>query len=332
MQLNENILLQDWIDIWYETYAKPFVKKSTLVSYECYIRRHIKPAIGKLKLCDLNAFVFQRFFNEQYECGNCRKGSPANLSPKTLLNMRMMLHEAISDAVNNNLIVCNYVEHVKMPKQHRQERRVLTHTEQSRLLTTLKASDDPFAFGVFLCLTTGIRIGELCGLYWSDFVLVNNLTVLKIRRTLNRIPDLERGRGTIINVSEPKSTAAKREIPLHDTILDKLRFHRMQQSELVGNEYVYGDCFVFSRIPGKPVEPKFMQKRFNRLLKDADVQNVSFHALRHTFATRALECNIDYKTLSVLLGHADVTTTMNLYQHVLIEQKQNAMSKIMQQF
>ena len=328
-EIRKDMLLKDWLDIWYETYAIPFVKKSTQVSYECYIRLHIKPHIGDIRLCDLNAIVLQQFFNYQYERGSC-KGT--TLSPKTLLNMRMMIHEAIGEAVKNNLIDCNYVEYVKLPKQQKEERRVLTHDEQTRLLNTLKASDDPFAFGVFLCLTTGIRIGELCGLYWSDFKTSGNLTTMRIKRTLNRIPNLKSGKGTIINISAPKSQAALREIPLEEGILQFLEQYRLKQLALIGAHHTYGDQFVLSRIPGQPIEPKFMQNRFKKFLKDASISDASFHSLRHTFATRALECGIDYKTLSVLLGHADVTTTMNLYQHVLIEQKKDAMRKIMQQF
>lgn len=328
-EINKNMDLKEWLKIWYETYAKPFVKKSTLASYECYIRLHINPYIGDLKLNDLNAIVLQNFFNQQYENGSY-KGD--GLSPKTLSNLRMMLHESIGEAVKNQLIDCNYVEYVKMPKQQKIERRVLTTSEQSRLLATLKASDDPFAFGIFLCLATGIRVGELCGLFWSDFKISQSSVILKINRTLNRIPNLETGKGTIINISEPKSLTSKREIPIQEPITEFLNDYRNQQNEILGKHCTQGDQFVFCRIAGKPVEPKFIQTRFKKFLKDADIADANLHALRHTFATRALECGIDYKTLSVLLGHSDVTTTMNLYQHVLIEQKKNAMQKILKQF
>ena len=135
----KDILLQDWLDTWYEIYAKPFVKKSTLVSYECYIRLHIKPYIGNIKLCDFNTMTFQRFFNQQFQNGSC-KGTA--LSPKTIYNLRMMLHEAIGDAVKNDLMKCNYIEYVKLPKLQKEDQRVLTKKEQAKLLTTLKASDD----------------------------------------------------------------------------------------------------------------------------------------------------------------------------------------------
>ena len=325
----KDILLQDWLDTWYEIYAKPFVKKSTLVSYECYIRLHIKSYIGNIKLCDFNTMTFQRFFNQQFQNGSC-KGTA--LSPKTIYNLRMMLHEAIGDAVKNDLMKCNYIEYVKLPKLQKEDQRVLTKKEQAKLLTTLKASDDPFAFGVFFCLATGIRLGELCGLRWSDFSEHNGKVTVHIQRTLNRIPDLEKGTGTIINISAPKTKAANRIIPLNQTVVEFLKKHWMKQTELLGKEYATGDHYVLSRIPNKPVEPKFMQMRFKRFLCESHITDANFHALRHTFATRALEANVDYKTLSVLLGHANVTTTMNLYQHILLDQKIVAMEKILQQF
>lgn len=330
MKISKTMFLKDWLDIWYETYAKPFVKNSTLVSYECYIRRHIKPYIGNIRLCDLNTITFQQFFNLQAADGNCRTDGNSTLSPKTLLNLRMMLHEAIADAVKNQLMSCNYVEYVKMPKQQHVERRVLTQSEQARLIQTLKASDDPFAFGVFLCLATGIRVGELCGLYWSDFTISESISTVQIQRTLGRLPNLETGKGTIIHISPPKSAASKRSIPLDSCTLQFLERYQTQQAELLGMEYTTGNHFLISRIPGKPVEPKFMQTKFKKFLHAAYIPDANFHALRHTFATRALECNVDYKTLSTLLGHANVTVTMNLYQHVLIQQKQNAICKIAQ--
>jgi integrase len=175
-------------------------------------------------------------------------------------------------------------------------------------------------------------LGELCGLRWSDFSEHNGKVTVHIQRTLNRIPDLEKGTGTIINISAPKTKAANRIIPLNQTVVEFLKKHWMKQTELLGKEYATGDHYVLSRIPNKPVEPKFMQMRFKRFLCESHITDANFHALRHTFATRALEANVDYKTLSVLLGHANVTTTMNLYQHILLDQKIVAMEKILQQF
>ncbi|MBQ8777734.1 MAG: site-specific integrase [Treponema sp.] len=331
MKLNREMSLKNWLNIWYETYAKPFVKHSTLVSYEGYIRKHINPHIGDIPLCDLNAIILQDFFNQQYKNGNCRKGDKSGLSPKTLLNIRIMLHEVIADAMKNNLIDYNYIECVKIPKKEKVERRVLTRKEQSQLITTLNNSNDPFAFGIFLSLMTGIRAGELYGLYWSDFKTASeNLTIMQIRRTLGRYPNLDKTtpKKTIITITSPKSNSGNRDIPLQKNILSFLSKYYNMQNNIIGKKYTQGNQFVFSRISGKPIEPKFIQEKFKKFLNESNIPDTNFHTLRHTFATRALECGVDFKTLSVILGHADVITTMNLYQHVSIEQKQNAMEKM----
>lgn len=326
IKLSKNMLVRDWLKIWYETYAVPFVKESTQVSYECYIRRHINPIIGNLKLSDLNAITLQDFFNQQYTSGSA---AGTSLAPKTIINMRMMLHEALGDAMKNDLIACNYVEAVKLPKNTRKEMRVLDNAEQARLVATLKASDDRFAFGIFLCLATGIRLGELCGLQWDDITITDSISTLRIARTVGRIPDLQTGQGTKLHISSPKSDAANRIIPLNDIILKHLKHYRMQLCAALGEQYGTGSNYIMSCKAGKPVEPKYMQVKFKSFLQASDIKDANFHALRHTFATRALEKNVDFKTLSAILGHANVTTTMNLYQHVLLEQKKSAMDKIL---
>ncbi len=292
----------------------------------CYIRRHINPIIGNLKLSDLNAITLQNFFNQQYSSGSA---SGTALAPKTIINMRMMLHEALGDAMKNDLITCNYVEAVKLPKNPKKEMRVLDNAEQARLVETLKASNDRFAFGIFLCLATGIRLGELCGLQWDDISITDSISTLRIARTVGRIPDLQAGKGTKLHISSPKSEAANRIIPLNDVILKYLEHYRMQLCAALGEQYSIGSNYIMSCKAGKPVEPKYMQEKFKSFLKASDIEDANFHALRHTFATRALEKNVDFKTLSVILGHANVTTTMNLYQHVLLEQKKSAMDKIL---
>lgn len=325
-KLTKNMVLKDWLQIWYETYAVPFVKESTQVSYECYIRRHINPAIGNMMLSELNALTLQEFFNQQYQHGS---STGSSLSPKTIINMRMMLHEALGDAMKNDLIACNYVEAVKLPKNPKKEMRVLDNAEQAKLVATLKASDDRFAFGVFLCLATGIRLGELCGLQWDDITITDSISTLRIARTVGRIPDLQAGKGTKLHISSPKSEAANRIIPLNNVILKHLEYYRMQLCTVLGEQYSTGSNYIMSCKAGKPVEPKYMQEKFKTFLKASGIKDANFHSLRHTFATRALERNVDFKTLSAILGHANVTTTMNLYQHVLLEQKKSAMDKIL---
>ena len=324
------ITLEEWLDQWYELYVKPFVKKSTLASYECYINKHIKPTIGSIKLNDLNGIILQEFFNEKYKTGRLDK--TGGLSSKTVLNIRQMLHAALKNALDNDLISKNYVEQVKLHKITTPETRVLTLDEQARLLNTLQEFPDEYSIGVLLCLSTGMRIGEMCALKWS--CIDYNRKVIKIRQTLQRLPNFDahiNGK-TIIVINTPKSEKSVRDIFVNDSLLEKLNDHKEYITKHYGCQCTADNQYVLTHQCNKPVEPRTMQDAFKRFLKRANIEDVNFHALRHTFATRALENGIDYKTLSSILGHANVSTTMNRYAHALDDTKKAAMDVILSQF
>lgn len=163
--MNE-ITLSEWLDTWYKLYAEPFLKSSTLVSYDCYIKKHIKPYIGDIKLSELNGIILQQFFNEKYESGKLNKSG--GLSGKTVLNIRQMLHAALKKALENDLISKNHVEHVRLQRVKMPHTNVLALDEQKRLMAALDVNPSIYAIGIMICLTTGIRVGEVCALKWSN--------------------------------------------------------------------------------------------------------------------------------------------------------------------
>jgi integrase len=165
-----------------------------------------------------------------------------------------------------------------------------------------------------LCLYTGIRIGELCGLMWSDIDFERKL--LCINRTIQRIRSNGENK-TEVTFLTPKSKTSTREIPLPDFLLELLFKHR----PLTNGEYVLN-------YKNKPIEPRTLQYRFKKILQTADVKNVGFHITRHTFATRALENGCDVKSLSEILGHGSATVTMNKYAHSSTEHKRGCMNAI----
>ncbi|MBQ6181688.1 MAG: tyrosine-type recombinase/integrase [Ruminococcus sp.] len=229
--MNE-MTLAEWLDKWYDLYAKPFLKTSTLVSYNGYIKNHIKPFIGQIKLSDLNGIVLQKFFNEKYISG--RLDNTGGLSEKTVLNIRQMLHAALRKALENGLISANYVEHVRLQKVSIPDMRVLTVDEQQRLLSALILHQDEYSIGFIILLATGIRIGEAWALKW------NNIDFLKkkimIRKTLQRLPNLnpDDERKTTIVINSPKSDKSIRDIYVNDTVKDSKR--RLEYYGLVPKE------------------------------------------------------------------------------------------------
>ena len=179
---------------------------------------------------------------------------------------------------------------------------------------------DRYKFGVLLSLYTGIRIGELCALQWEDFCI--SQSTLRIRKTMQCIQDL--GNGSIsktkIVITEPKSQCSVRDIPLPSFIIDiAIPFISNSKSYiLTGND--------------RYIEPRTMQNRFKRYVKESGIDDANFHALRHTFATRCVEVGFEIKSLSEVLGHANVNITLNRYVHSSFELKHSNMNKLASQY
>lgn len=319
------LTLEGWLAQWLDVYAKPKVKQSTFVSYSTYINKHISPEIGKIKLVDLRVDMLQKFFNDKAENG--RLDGQGGLSEKTLRNLYTMLSTALKQAYENSLINKNLAELVKLPKIVKKEMRVLSLSEQKELIAALRSSQERYKVGILICLTTGIRIGELCGLQWRDINELSN--VMSIRRTVNRLPTIDKIKGkTEIVIDTPKSDKSIRDIPLPSFLIEELdSYKKLRKMEKAAAAEIYDNRgFIICNEIGAPIEPRTMQDVFKRILTAAGIEGANFHALRHTFATRAVESGVDIKTLSELLGHADVSTTLNKYAHSLDEQKRKAMS------
>ncbi len=326
--------LGSWLNEWLVTYAFPTVKQSTYISYESYVRLHINPELGNTKLTALTLEQIQRFFNKKSRGTASSKG----LSPKSIKNIYNMFHAAMDQAVINLKIIRNPLLGVKLPKQHAAERRVLTADEQEHLQTICKVSEELPAFGIIFALSTGVRLGELVSLKWEDVHFEKH--TIRVRRTAGRLQKIddegklvERGEGvktTEIVVRSPKSFSAQREIPLFPELWNGLMEYRRKQlkiKEAFGAMY-HNDGYIFSMLDGKLYDPRSFEDLFKRKIHMAKIPDANFHALRHTFATRALEAGMDVKVLSSILGHAHASTTLNLYGHALPDHKRISMDKM----
>ena len=334
---NSCITLGAWLDEWLEVYAKPTVKLSTYGSYEGYIRNHIKPSLGKIKLSTLRADTLQKFINQKLSDGRCDKVKDAKtnklvtkkggLSEKTIKNMYNMIHSALKQAYKNGLVSRNVSELVSLPKQKRNEMCVLSLDEQRALQDAIKG--ERLGIGIMLALFTGIRLGELLGLKFDDIDL--DKKTITIRRTLNRLKVFDNpDKKTDIVIGEPKTSKAKRVIPIQEFMIPLLKAHKAMIFAERQNVYTLYDNnnFVICNEFGKHLEPRTYQDFFKKMLKKADVSDTNFHTLRHTFATRALESGFDVKVLADILGHADASTTLNKYAHALPDHKKTAMEKL----
>lgn len=324
----EILTLGEWLDRWLETYARPTVKLSTYCGYEIFIRCHIKPQIGSLYMNTLQIDDLQGFFNERSKNGNLK--GRGGLSPKTLSNIRNMMHLALSQAVRAHLLPENPVEGVRLPKVPKIETRVLSREEQERLILAARLAPEPAAFGIIFDLFTGLRLGELCGLRWEHVYLERQ--AFQVCETRNRLPNHDDSIAAYTSVQTlptTKTDNSRRTVYLMDQLCEDLKAYREIQQSVAAQYPGYNpDGYVFCQENGAPYEPRTFQDLFKRCVRRAGIKDANFHALRHTFATRSLEQGMDVVTLSRLLGHASPSITLDKYGHALDEHKRNSMEKL----
>lgn len=316
-----SITLGEWLDMCLEVYMKNSLKQSTYVSYEGYIRIHLKPVLGGLQLKEITPRLLQEFYNY--------KVSTEGLSPKTVVNINLFLHKALSFAVNEGYIPSNPASGLNLPQGQKPQIEILTRDEQAQLMRATYHH----RYGVFirLVLFTGMRIGELLGLRWED--VDTQAGMLHVRRTLNRLKKKNRPTApgelkTEIVIQTPKSQNSIRSIPLLPNVVqDLINWKAMQRSDqqAAGESYIDSGMIVTNPLGGY-MEPRTFKDAYDQILALAGLRHFTFHALRHTFASRAIEQGMDPKTVSVLLGHASVSFTMDTYTHVLNEQKVESMA------
>lgn len=344
---NKDIKFYDWLMEWLEVYAKGSISPSTYTSYETYIRGHLKPYFIKTKLSDLTATDLQKFIN--YKQGNGRlDGKSGGISPKTIKNMKNMIHAALQQALMNNLVSKNISELVRTPKNHQHEMRVLTPEEQTVLIQTAKG----FRTGtpIILALYTGLRLGEILALTVKDVDFKKEK--LYVRTSLKRQSKdaLKQSRQYILNsndsnktvlvVGDTKTYTSRREVDLIPEAIEVLKVHiKLRDQEIKEAGSAYNQLgFLFADEIGRPYDQRTYTDHFNKILQASGIQkvttiggqkiSVTFHTLRHTFATRALESGMDIFVLSRILGHAQASTTLNKYGHALPDHKKASMEKI----
>lgn len=311
--------LIEWLNLFLEVYQKNKLKQSTFVGYRSYIDKHFAPAFPKLKLKELTTRLLQDFYNYKTE--------EEELSPKTIMNINRFLHKALHQAVVEHYISFNPCEGVVLPRADKPCIEVMTVEQQNRLI----AASYQYRYGFFvrLALATGMRIAEITGLRWEDVDLNNKC--LYVRRTLQRLPKIEydgTGNSTEIVIQTPKSKNSIRMIPLIPQIVKEFyQWHSLQMQDAADLAGQYNDSgFVLTNPAGGYMEPHTLKDYYNNMLTDSGIGHFTFHATRHTFATRAMERGMDAKTISAILGHASTSFTLDTYTHVLDTQRRDGMA------
>ncbi len=200
----------------------------------------------------------------------------------------------------------------------------MTKEEQNILEFHAKLKLDTISLAVLICLYTGLRVGEVCALRWEDIDLNNKYIV--VNKTVQRIQQIQvpyRATKTILTVTPPKTDKAIRKIPI-SSVLYSILSKYYEQNYRGDKHYVLTNC------NGDMIDPCSIQYKFKELIKKLKLTSITFHGLRHTFATRCIELGMDIKTLSEILGHSNVSTTMNIYVHSTEQQKKNQMELLSQ--
>ncbi len=287
------------------------VKESTMAHYRHLIQHYIRKPLGSIRLLQLSVETIETFTQHLLKNG---KRTGEGLSDKTVRDILSLLKSMLRYAVSQNQLPATILNFT-MPRIVNKSIAVLEPEEQSRLESFLLDGEDSYRFGSYLCLYTGLRIGEVCSLKWSDIDL--SQSVLFVNRTIQRISISKKT--TRIVITEPKTRTSLRAIPIPQFLLQLLS----QKREQITDEEAY-------LLTGTQnyIEPSNYYMRYKRWLHQLNLPSYSFHALRHTFATRCIEMGFDPKSLSEILGHADVNITLNRYVHPSLDLKRSHMERL----
>lgn len=307
----QNVIFETAAKEWLDN-LRPKVKESTAVKYNNLLNSYILPELGAVRLDNITNERIEYQCNQLLVAGG-RNGN--GLSPKTVSDTLSLIRNILRYESDSRHLSLPNLRTITIRKSSGQIR-VFTLNEQQTLCRYLYQNLNEKNIGILFCLFTGLRIGEICALKWEDVSLENKTAY--IHRTMQRLQtDHHAQKRTSVMVSTPKSSCSIRTIPLSDELVRIL-------SEFGGKRGGY----ILTGDENRYVEPRLMQNHFKRVLKENAIESANYHTLRHTFATRCIEIGFDVKSLSEILGHANVNITMNRYVHPSMELKRENMQRL----
>ncbi|MCS3557257.1 MULTISPECIES: site-specific integrase [unclassified Sphingobacterium] len=303
--MNNQKQIVEIIDLW-KTNKKQYVKKSSFSAYTLLIENHLLPVFGKnytIEETEVQAFVFQKL--------------NSGLSQKTIKDILIVLKMIMKFGAKHKWLVYTPFDIQFPTEREKYTVEVLSRTDQKKIMNHIQEHFTFRNLGVYICLSSGMRIGEVCALTWED--IDTDSGIIKVNRTIQRIYVIENGiRKTELILDTPKTKNSIREIPINKDLLRILKPFKK----------IVNSSFYVLTNDAKPTEPRTYRTYYKNLMKELNMPALKFHGLRHSFATRCIESNCDYKTVSVLLGHSNISTTLNLYVHPNMEQKKKAIEQM----
>ncbi len=296
----------DWI-----CHCQVYIKPSSYAKYRNILSCHIDPWFGKVYLEDITYQMLSSFSDYLLtRAGKNGKGLSAKSASDVMAVMRAILRYARK---SGRRVICDGREVVI--KQKKKETRVLSQNEQTRLTEYLLEHPSSRNLGILISLCAGLRLGEVCALRWEDISAEDN--TISVHRTMQRVQtNSVSGKKTEIMITSPKSACSVRRIPVPGMLADTLNTFRLRKG------------FVLTGSEVKYIEPRTLENHFKNVLEECGIGYTNYHVLRHTFATRCIEVGFDVKCLSEILGHANITITMDRYVHPSMKMKRENMEKL----
>ena len=302
------IIVDSWFWYWIDEIKGDSIRHGTKRAYVDRYNNRIKPVIGDMLLADIKPLHCQNVLNLAQDAGD---------TSGSVRKLRVIMHSFFEAAYDNDMIPANPIRSsVTYVNTSSDERRVLTLDEQDLFLKTAK--NYPYYHMFAFALQTGMRVGEISGLKWEDINMSTGY--LKVQRSLDYRDDLK-----MFFENPPKSKSGEREIPLTDEAVEILMTVKRNSADLPAvAPYTH---LVFRNTAGKPSHRGNLNRTLRRIADEAGMESLSMHVLRHTFATRCIEAGMRPKTLQKILGHSNITLTMNLYVHVTHDSLKEEMKK-----
>ena len=307
--------VEKWMRSWLETDLLGGIKASSYLTYLNQMNRHILPCLGRMQMASITPEMVHSFL----ECLQAK-----GLGENTVRGIYRLLSAAMRAALDDGIIAKNPCRKICVKRGERVQQRVFSREEQKKVEKTLSQGEDLTAL---FAMYTGLRLGEICGLRWSDINWENGTAT--VCRTVQRLKRMDTdkclkcgGAKTYLMIGSPKSPSSCRTIPIPTFLLKRLEIQKKQRSAAqLTTGYIFGTGM-------RAADPRTIQRRFAGVVRRLEIPDAHFHTLRHSYATRLLEMGVDVKTVSQLLGHSSAKTTLDCYAHSLLDQQRSAVAKL----
>lgn len=313
----ETLYFKEALEMWMNN-NRIRLKQSTITKYQNLINAHILPELGLIKLSQIDATLINTFLASKLQNG--RLSGNGGLSPAYVRSIMLIINATVQFAVREEFME-PLKSQIHKPAISKKELEILSIAEQKKMEDYVSKDLNGTKMAILLSLHTGLRIGEICALAWEDIDLENQ--IIHVRHTVVRINNQNSTENPITKLilDSPKTKSSLRDVP----ISSHLHPYLMTYFSYSNSKYVISNSEIF-------MNPRTLEYRYHRILNECGIKSVNFHVLRHTFASRCVAAGVDIKTLSEILGHGNVSITLNTYVHTSMEQKRTQLEKLTSYF